>query len=125
MLLMGFDAAVFVPSNSKQGNHADDFSSSANVFSLFQKLVGTDKWMRMEERTLFQLSRQTLIGRGNLNSLFLRPLKHQSLFSMLNSTDGPVLSSVDEDSSVNNSPMLETETRFSKWSPPSYLWRGL
>lgn len=95
-------------------------------FPPFRRLgVKPDKWMRMEERTLFQLSRQTLVGRGNLNSLFLRPLKLQSLFSMLNSTDGPVLSSVDEDPSVNNSPMLETETWFSKWSPPSYLWRGL
>ncbi|GAB2223118.1 hypothetical protein Droror1_Dr00017255 [Drosera rotundifolia] len=95
-------------------------------FPSFRRLgVKPDKGMRMEERTLFQLSRQTLVERGNLNSLFLRPLKHQSLFSMLNSTDGPVLSSVGEDSSVNNSPMLETETWFSKWSPPSYLWRGL
>ncbi|KAL9266162.1 TRIGALACTOSYLDIACYLGLYCEROL 1, chloroplastic-like protein [Drosera capensis] len=95
-------------------------------FPSFRRLgVKPDKWMRMKEGTLFGQSKGRLVGRGNLNSLFLRSLKHQSLFSMLNSTDGPILSSVDGDSSVNNSPMLETETWFSKWSPPSYLWRGL
>ncbi|GAB2275386.1 Protein TRIGALACTOSYLDIACYLGLYCEROL 1, chloroplastic [Dionaea muscipula] len=87
--------------------------------------VKSDKWMKVGELSHFGRPERILFRRTP-NSMFLKPMKHKLLSSIPNSADGyPTVGLADEDTGINHSPILETETWFSKWSPPNYLWRGL
>lgn len=82
-----------------------------------------DKWTKIKS-TFNQCTRRLHFGGGSLK--FLKPIQPLVLSCIPNSNDGsPAAIVTDESSSINHSPNLETETLFSKWSPPSYLWRGL
>ncbi|KAB2067340.1 hypothetical protein ES319_A09G219900v1 [Gossypium barbadense] len=70
-------------------------------------------------------SQISFTGRGQ-NLQFPAPIRKTRLFVISNTDDGyacvPLL---EEECNTNNAPTSEPETIFSKWSPPSFLWRGL
>ncbi|KAF5735493.1 putative Inner membrane protein yrbE [Tripterygium wilfordii] len=63
---------------------------------------------------------------GAENIKLISALQNHRLCVIPNTNDGrPSVTLIEEDVKGNHTPSLETETFFSRWSPPRYLWRGL
>ncbi|GMH10869.1 hypothetical protein Nepgr_012710 [Nepenthes gracilis] len=88
--------------------------------------IKPDKWMKTENSVAFEPNERLRRRVIALKLRFLKPVRQTISSAIFNSTDGhPSVAVTHEDTAINHSPNIETETLFSNWSPPRYLWRGL
>lgn len=93
-------------------------------FSCRRDQIKQAKWARIIRPTFSGRNERIPFSRGSVK--LLKPVQPQVLSAAADSNDGyPTVVAPDESSSINHSPNLEEGTLVSKWSPPSYLWRGL